>query len=178
MRYPWWLHDAPPGTATCTPKADHRCHLRFRLTCAQYAHLIDRSGNRCELCGKPAAENVAGKLYIDHDWNHGIWAVRGLLCRTCNSTEHLPGNKDWADEYRANAWYLQMLASRNVPLMPPEAPMGYTVRDHAYRPWVRDESGWAPGYRFIRPMTARTWRHLVSRYGPHNVARDLEGVLS
>lgn len=60
-------------------------HLPHKLDCAAHEALLARSGGRCERCGSPAWESPKGRLWIDHDPRHGLWATRGLLCPRCNS---------------------------------------------------------------------------------------------
>lgn len=66
-----------PGHDTCH-------HLRFRLSCDDFAALLQRCQNRCEICGIPGPEAPRGKLYLDHDHRYGLYAIRGLLCARCN----------------------------------------------------------------------------------------------
>lgn len=70
-----------------TPSENHRkcaTHKAYRLTCAQYVALLQRSEEHCEICGaKPRV------LHIDHDRYLGVIAggasVRGLVCARCNA---------------------------------------------------------------------------------------------
>lgn len=62
-----------------------RCrHKAYHLTCVQHEHLLARSGNCCEICGKPADRSGFG-LILDHDHQLGWLAVRGLVCPRCNT---------------------------------------------------------------------------------------------
>lgn len=61
-------------------------HRQYQLNCPDYDRLIARAAGRCEICGVLAEENHRGKLVIDHDHLLGTWAVRGLLCYSCNSS--------------------------------------------------------------------------------------------
>lgn len=63
-------------------------HRQYRLNCADFEELIARATGRCEICGLPAERNHRGKLAIDHDHLLGRWAVRGLLCLSCNQFMH------------------------------------------------------------------------------------------
>lgn len=59
-------------------------HSFYKLTCEEFGELVRRAGDACELCRIPRVDAPRAKLYIDHDHNIGIWAVRGLLCPSCN----------------------------------------------------------------------------------------------
>jgi hypothetical protein len=63
-------HEGHPGT-----------HEGYRLSCEEFAQLVDRAGGKCERCGKAHL-----RLLIDHDHDHpfGRRAVRGLVCPGCN----------------------------------------------------------------------------------------------
>lgn len=61
-------------------------HRLYRLTCEEMAALIHRANDSCEICGRPRHRSPNRRLYIDHDHNIGIWAVRGLLCPSCNTS--------------------------------------------------------------------------------------------
>lgn len=60
-------------------------HAKYRLTCVEMAQLIERAGDRCEICDLPRDQTWQNLLYIDHDYLLGRWAVRGLLCVRCNT---------------------------------------------------------------------------------------------
>lgn len=62
--------DIHPGT--------HR-HFTYRMGCTAYARLLTWAGEGCQICRRGAK-----RLLIDHDHDLGIWAVRGLLCPSCN----------------------------------------------------------------------------------------------
>lgn len=81
-------------------------HLGYALTCAEFDLLSARAAGCCERCATPAA-----RLQIDHDHALGGWAVRGLVCHTCNSHLRLvdsgrvtPSARDRA--YLDQAWHL------------------------------------------------------------------------
>ena len=60
----------------------HRLH---QLDCQAFVQLLDRSGGACEVCGMEWDLTVrAGRPQIEHDHASPIWAVRGLLCYSCN----------------------------------------------------------------------------------------------
>ena len=52
---------------------------RYGLTIDDFAYLVERSDNCCEICG---ASFEMTRDYIDH--NHTTGKVRGLLCNRCN----------------------------------------------------------------------------------------------
>ncbi len=54
---------------------------KYGLTEEQYQEMLDKSGNKCWICGNPPKQG--GKaLHIDH--SHKSGKVRGLLCWFCN----------------------------------------------------------------------------------------------
>lgn len=55
-------------------------HWRYQLTCVEFGQLLKRANGVCEICGR-----FARKPYIDHDHDLGVWAVRGLVCPSCNT---------------------------------------------------------------------------------------------
>jgi ribosomal protein L37E len=58
----------------------HTCqHKAYRLTCSEFDALVASADGRCQRCGKRAS------LVIDHDHRFGYSAVRGLVCKACNS---------------------------------------------------------------------------------------------
>lgn len=59
---------------------------RFGLTRAGYRALLAQQEDCCAICGQPETETRHGKvkeLAVDHD--HATGAVRGLLCKGCNT---------------------------------------------------------------------------------------------
>ncbi len=93
-------------------------HTAYRLTCADYDYLLQRSGGKCEICGTPAAGTPRGFLGIDHDVRYGYFAVRGLLCDECNSLmryvdRRLKPADDRTRRYTANAWFIGVLVERH-----------------------------------------------------------------
>jgi hypothetical protein len=60
-------------------------HKVYSLSCDDYDALWERSGGVCEACGfEPDSRGRRG-LVIDHDHKYGNAAVRGLICRWCNT---------------------------------------------------------------------------------------------
>lgn len=100
----------------------HRAaHSKYRLTCEEYDDLVLRAEGRCDRCGIPYAG-----LVIDHDHGAGNWAVRGLLCRSCNATGDIDGTvTPWCSPcsaaYLANPFRVQEPGPvRTVYIDPPE----------------------------------------------------------
>lgn len=60
-------------------------HKRYSLSCDEFEDLLARSDHKCEICRRPGSDTGHGQLFIDHDPRLGLWAVRGLLCASCNS---------------------------------------------------------------------------------------------
>ena len=62
------------------------CHSRNSKVTARLraSHMMLTQGSMCELCGKPA------RCFLDH--NHRTGAVRGIVCRRCNSGLGLLGD--------------------------------------------------------------------------------------
>ncbi|MFF3665517.1 endonuclease domain-containing protein [Microtetraspora malaysiensis] len=60
-------------------------HVAYRLTCEDFDLLYERAEGKCEICRIPEEQTATGRLDIDHDYDYGYIAVRGLLCRPCNS---------------------------------------------------------------------------------------------
>lgn len=78
---------------------------KYGLSEAQFEYLMQRSGNRCEVCGSPPTETSGPgmRLHIDHCHNTG--RVRGVICANCNRA--LGQVKDSAERLRALAHYLE-----------------------------------------------------------------------
>ncbi|MEV5211264.1 endonuclease domain-containing protein [Micromonospora sp. NPDC053740] len=98
-------------------------HRRYLLHCPQFDGLRAEVGYACQICGTPEAETAHGRLVIDHDPELGYWAIRGLLCGTCNTSlgrdpERLPA----AAGYLAQAWHVR--AGLNyLPVPVPDIPL-------------------------------------------------------
>ncbi|MFI7114009.1 endonuclease domain-containing protein [Nonomuraea sp. NPDC050227] len=144
-------------------------HLTYRLSCDTYEQMLADTEQCCEICGTHARKNPGGKLYIDHDYGLGNWAVRGLLCNYCNTLIgdrpgwHLPAHLD-ATPYLTNPWYARRLAELGrTPHGPAEPKNGSLVVDYRGRIWGRTGSGWrqAPGRGRII-----SWALLVTWSGP------------
>lgn len=77
------------------------------MTCRQFDSLHAQAGGSCQICRTPEHEAPAGVLQIDHDKKLGYWAVRGLLCVTCNSaiSGRIGMTGPEVDRYMAAPWY-------------------------------------------------------------------------
>lgn len=155
---------------------DHeRCdtHEGYLLSCAQYEGLLTESGRRCQICGFPADQMPLRKLFIDHDSLEGHWAVRGLLCISCNSQlQNANVFRPEVEDYLGNAWYLRELRDHGVLASRlPEPPVGSVVRDGFKVDWLHEPGGrWKPcGGSFHGNLARREWYKLRHRGGPHKI---------
>lgn len=64
-------------------KPRHRscAHKQYAMSCDEYDAMRTAANGDCQMCGKPTE-----MLVIDHDHALGAWAVRGLVCTSCNVT--------------------------------------------------------------------------------------------
>lgn len=158
---------------------DHdRCdtHRKYKLSCDQYERLLARSGQRCEICRGSAIGTSFRKLFIDH--SGPAWAVRGLLCNTCNT--RLRDGRDWTPggaEYLAKTWWVQECARVGMPTkLPPEPPIGSVIRDQFGTVWLRNELGEWRAERGSCGEPCMAWERIYELRGPHNMALlDTEG---
>lgn len=95
------------------PTTEHRCatHASYQLSCEEFDALRAITPGRCHWCGRATA-----RLEIDHDHAVGGWAVRGLLCRSCNRRVRLVEDgihprTDDVERYLRNAWHLSQASS-------------------------------------------------------------------
>lgn len=77
-------------------------HLKYTygITYSLYTDQLARQGGVCAICRNPPTGRV-----LDVDHNHTTGAVRGLLCRGCNTS--LGKFKDSPELLRAAAAYLE-----------------------------------------------------------------------
>lgn len=70
------------GRYKTDPTERRRLNLwaRFKMTPEDFAALEVAQNFRCAICN----ETVNGNLHVDHD--HKTLAIRGLLCRKCNTS--------------------------------------------------------------------------------------------
>jgi hypothetical protein len=154
-------------TASRTRPAHENCnHTKYWLTCDQYEQLLADSGNRCQACGRPASDcQPHQKLYIDHDYDYGVWAVRGLLCPRCNGA-FVQGKTvpDWADEYFSDPWFRRAFAEMGVPIeRQPEPPVGSAFKSPRGTTWIRTERCWQ-NQSFAR--STRDWHGMCRDFSP------------
>jgi hypothetical protein len=153
-----------PDHATCAT------HEHYLLNCVDYEELLAESRGGCQICSFPAAQMPQQKLYIDHQGYE--WAVRGLLCISCNSgignhdfQRGQWGRPDGASEYLANAWFLRKAAERGIDLADrSEPPAGTVTEDHKGIRWTTSGDGhWWPDRGHHR---YRTWDQMYRHCGP------------
>lgn len=77
---------------TCSP------HVVRGLTCERYELLVEWAGAACQVC------RSTRHLVIDHDHGLGEWAVRGLLCSTCNARLHCLEGPE-VERYLSHPWH-------------------------------------------------------------------------
>jgi Recombination endonuclease VII len=150
-----------------TLPAHENCnHTKYWLTCEQYEQILDKSGNQCQACGRPASDcEPHQKLYIDHDYDYGVWAVRGILCPRCNGM-FVQGKAvpDWAEAYFRDPWFKQAFAAMDVPIDPqPEPPVGSWFRSPSGTTWRRNHQRWQ-NESFARAW--RDWRGMCRDFSP------------
>jgi Recombination endonuclease VII len=152
--------------------AHGRCatHRHYKLSCSQYEELLALSGGGCQICAFPASEMPQGRLHIDHAG--ADWAVRGLLCISCNSQlgtydcDWIPGR-----DFKARAWWKMRCAELGFPAgMRPEPEIGAVIRNQWGTVWIRTDAVWwhAPRQRG-HGWSPMGWRQLYASYGPHNL---------
>lgn len=146
------------------------------LGCSQFEQLLARSTQKCEICGAPG---IAGpgrnKLHIDHDHTYPRWAVRGLLCHSCNSAlseSAVKAGAPWAADYLANSWWVKECERLGVPMeMASEPDHGALIVDQFDVPWLREGDGlWRPRGRGRPGISSATWKWLYRMRGPQNMA--------
>lgn len=156
-------------------------HFAYRMSCAEYEQLLARSRGLCELCVIPGFEADRGKLHIDHDRPHGDWAVRGLLCQRCNTGIPRRSPTDPAlVRYLEQSWFFGVLRQHGIePGVYPEPEPNMVISGPKGQVWgwSRKRCGWVRTDNCYRPSRSpNSWRHLVHRYGPHNL-RTAPGVM-
>jgi hypothetical protein len=148
-------------------------HRNYRLTCESLNDLLARSEGRCEICRIPGIESTHRLLYIDHDVWGGYWAVRGLLCGTCNTKlEHQNRFSDAADQYLRNAWFKQKAAELGVDEYGDDEPTdGTKFIDCHGRLWYKPEGHnlWRAGGGAPGRVKDQPWERLLWMYGPINL---------
>lgn len=74
--------------------------LKYKLTMDDYTALLDKQNGACSICGGPPTQT---SFCVDHD--HVTGAVRGLLCKPCNTA--IGNLKDDAELVRKALKYLE-----------------------------------------------------------------------
>lgn len=74
----------------------------FGISLADYEGLCATQGGVCAICKRPERDTLGRRLAVDHD--HDTGAIRGLLCRNCNTGLGMLG--DSVDRIVAAANYL------------------------------------------------------------------------
>jgi recombination endonuclease VII len=169
----WWQRDT---TTAAHLHSESNCvnHKQYWLTCEKYDDLLRRSDFACEICAKPHQNNgIYKKPHIDHDHDLGRWAVRGLLCHSCNTSLDYPSMAECRSAYLANSWYVKELARESMTpgTIPPEPRIGTVAADVADRWRVRQSDGWYSdgGNRWWNRNEPWTWTDWITEVGPHNV---------
>jgi hypothetical protein len=152
------------------PEIGHKVcmnHQRYHMSCDDLRHLLARSGGVCEICGTAARRKT--HLCIDHDHERGNWAVRGLLCTTCNLTidnskirNRFPSR---AESYLTNPWVDER---HGVQAPIPEPSAEWLVRV-GRKKFVRRMDRWHPLSYRIHPTT---WRSITARAAPWEIQID------
>lgn len=119
-----------------TPQRHASCyHLGYSLTCDEYDSLLKRAAGACELC-----DAAAVKLSIDHDHGRGgTWAVRGLVCTSCNQyLRYVDGGALKGGErvarYLAAAWHLTQDTTKKQARVRPRGHCTVCGKECAMRP--------------------------------------------
>ena len=71
---------------------DKYLQKKYGISLEQYDKMLENQKYRCGICGKHRQDS---KLNFDVDHDHKTGAIRGLLCRYCNSyiMKHLRDNR-------------------------------------------------------------------------------------
>lgn len=163
---------ATPEHKTCTR------HRLYALSCEQFEALLARAAGHCEICGAEGEPERPGCcLYIDHEHNVGMWAVRGLLCYVCNCSlqarRRIPPTPE-IKRYVANVWYRQELKRLGLSAeAPPEPGLGSTVLATGVdRSWIRlsddRERCWLTVNQALG-LNFKTWQEVWYATGPMNL---------
>lgn len=146
-------------------------HFVYAMNCAEMDNLCSWSNDRCRICGRSAAQNAHRWLSIDHAATRGDWAVRGLVCSSCNGRLRETPMYIWrpeVEQYMALAWVDYYFGERCH--QQPEPSIGKSAHAAGYI-WTRAEFGWWPHIEPNRTRSARvmTWDGLNRQYGPPRI---------
>lgn len=154
-------------------------HKNYRLSCDSMNELLERSGGRCEICRVSGVESSHRMLYIDHDTTYGYWAVRGLLCGTCNTIlEHENHFSEAAELYLQRSWFKQRATALGIDLDDfPEPTDGTRFIDCHGRLWYKPEGHdlWRAGKGAPGRVKDKEWWELNWMYGAINL-RPFQGT--
>jgi len=90
-------------------------HRSYGMSCDQFDDLYRSASGRCEICGVRGEDTPTSRLFIDHDQAVGYYAVRGLLCNSCNTLLGIRGGGFTvaAEAYlTAKSWHVGRLMRR------------------------------------------------------------------
>lgn len=135
---------------------DSCTHAKYRMTCQQYDHLHESASGRCQICNQIERYTSGRKLQIDHDKALGYWAVRGLLCISCNvSLGHECISGPEVDHYLSNPWYAHLPYAQQI--LPEEVDEGPTFDPETALDLVRKAADEA---REAKRRQLKEWRGL------------------
>ncbi|MVO84179.1 hypothetical protein GPA10_05180 [Streptomyces sp. p1417] len=150
------------------PRGRACSHRTYHLGCEDYDRLVRRAAGRCQICRAAPEQTKHGFLVVDHDATVGQWAVRGLLCSTCNTALPDGVTPKWATGYLARPWWREELHRLGADAEPkPEPPDGSIVVACRGLRWRRDGEVWRHVAKYRG--SPRTWMWLQRHYGPHNL---------
>jgi hypothetical protein len=150
-----------------TKPAKTKCgHRIYQLDCEAYDRLVEHAGNRCQICQAAPDQTKHGFLMVDHDASVGQWAVRGLLCSTCNTGIPAGSSPAWAADYLASPWWRIELDRLGLDAAPtPEPGIGSVVLAPNRDTWRRGPKGWQQTASWRHKPTL-SWGALNYRFGP------------
>lgn len=153
-----------------TKPSKSKCgHHIYQLDCEEYDRLVDHAGNRCQICGLSPEQTKHGFLVVDHDACVGQWAVRGLLCSTCNTNLPAGSAPAWAADYLRSPWWRRELERLGLSAEQPSEPvLGSVVRTPNRDTWRRGAQGWQQTANWRHKPTL-SWDSLNNRFGPHRI---------
>jgi len=152
------------------PRCGYCAHRNYLMSCEDFDTLVAHYEDRCGICRRAGHETTHGFLCIDHNPFVGRWAVRGLLCGTCNA--RLSIDHAWRPEavaYLADPWYLRRFAELGLSVdLSAEPPPGSAIAAGGHQ-WHRTQHGWECQSR-NGPRAVHSWDQLHRRYGPHRIS--------
>lgn len=156
-----------PSPACISGHGQCQTHRRYDLTCAEIGELVEITGNRCQLCEATSDGKRWRMLFIDHDHSLGYWAVRGLLCSSCNT--FIGGARKSEAIFPARPWHEVLMERAGRPKHMPQPQVGGTVvsasNGHVY--W-RGMDRWHRMNGVYQNMRY-SWLGLTKRYSPRRL---------